>query len=81
MSSDSEDSEVEGHNNSPSVSSKSRPKHLRRIQPSSGSVSEIESVHELRFATKNQFAALSTDDPEEDALDVSNVIDPVLVPK
>jgi hypothetical protein len=53
VSSDSEDSEVEGRNNSPSVSSKSRPKHLRRIQPSSGSAaSEIESVHESRFANK-----------------------------
>jgi hypothetical protein len=78
VSSDSEDSEVEGRNNSPSVSSKSRPKRLRRIQPSSGSASEIEIVHESRFANKNQFAALSTDDPEEDALDGSNVIDPVL---
>ena len=49
----SSDSEVEGRNNSPSVSSKSRPKHLRRIQPSSGSAaSEIESVHESRFANK-----------------------------
>jgi hypothetical protein len=73
----SSDSEVEGRNNSPSVSSKSRPKRLRHIQPSSGSASEIESVHESRFANKNQFAALSTD-PEEDALDGSNVIDPVL---